>query len=77
MADQNRTDDEEADVTKGGLEHVIQEVTSGEEVPGEQVNEVYQFRQRIVSPDSPQDVIEGEQHKSSADPAPLPPPEEE
>lgn len=77
MADQNRTDDEEADVTKGGLEHVIQEVSSGEEPPPEIVDEVYQFRQRIVSPDSPQDVIEGEQHKSTANPEPLPPPEEE
>ena len=76
MADQNRTDDEE-DVTKGGIEHVIQEVASGEEPQPEIVDEVYQFRQRIVSPDNPQDVIEGEQHKASSEnPEPLPPPEE-
>lgn len=77
MADQNRTDDEE-DVTRGGIEHVIQEVTSGEEPPPEIVKDAYQFRQRIVSSDSPQDVIEGEEQKSSsANPQPLPPPEEE
>ena len=76
MADQNRTDDED-DVSKGGIEHVIQEVASGEQPPPEIVDEVYQFRQRIVSSDSPQDVIEGEQQKpSSASPEPLPPPEE-
>ena len=77
MADQNRTDEDE-DVTKGGIEHVIQEVVSGEEAPPEIVKDAYQFRQRIVSSDSPQDVIEGEQQKSSsANPEPLPPAEEE
>jgi hypothetical protein len=77
MADQNRTDEEE-DVTKGGIEHVIQEVVSGEEPPPEIVKDAYQFRQRIVSSDDPQDVIEGEQQKStSANPEQLPPPEDE
>ncbi|HEX6509009.1 MAG TPA: hypothetical protein VF221_15380 [Chloroflexota bacterium] len=76
MADRNRTDEEE-DVSKGGIEHVIQEVASGEEPSPEIVDEVYQFRQRIVSSDNPQDVIEGEREKaSSANPKPLPPPEE-
>ncbi len=76
MADQNRTDDEE-DVTKGGIEHVIQEVASGEEPPPEIVDEVYQFRQRIVSSDNPQDVIEGEQQKGASENREALPPSEE
>ena len=77
MADQNRTDEDE-DVTKGGIEHVIQQVTTGEDVPGEEVKDVYQYQQRIVSSDNPQDVLEGEAQKASSEkPEPLPPAQEE
>jgi len=74
MADQNRND--EPDVTQGGIEHIIQEVESGEETPGEHPDQVYQFRQRIVSSDNPAEVLSGEKESApDALPEPLPPPE--
>ncbi|HVH64640.1 MAG TPA: hypothetical protein VM674_01285 [Candidatus Acidoferrum sp.] len=78
MADQNRPEDDE-DVTKGGIENVVNEVVSGEEVPGEHPTEAYQFRQRIVSSDRPQDVIGGEEQQASTseEPPPLPPADKE
>ena len=75
MPDQDRTNDD-VDVTQGGLEHVIQEVTTGEEGEGERVKDAYQFRQRIVNPEEPQDVIGEEQQASTENPAPLPPAED-
>lgn len=75
MPDQDPTNDD-VDVTEGGLEHVIHEVTTGEEAEGEKVKDVYQFRQRIVKPDDPRDLIGEEQQASSENPPPLPPAEE-
>lgn len=74
MADQNRTDDHGA--TQGGIENIINEVETGEEIPGEHPDDVYQFRQRIVSTDNPADVLSGEKEpKESSSPEPLPPAE--
>lgn len=74
MADQDRTDDQDA--MQGGIENVIHEVETGEEVPGEHPDEAYQFRQRIVSTDNPQDVLSGEEAPpASTSPEALPPAE--
>lgn len=74
MADQNRNDDQ--DVMEGGIEHVIHDVETGEEIPGEHPDQAYQFRQRIVSSDNPAEVMSGEEEAApDVSPEPLPPAE--
>ncbi|HET9847558.1 MAG TPA: hypothetical protein VFR68_03245 [Candidatus Dormibacteraeota bacterium] len=41
------------------------------------MKDVYQFRQRIVNPDDPRDLIGDKQQASSENPPPLPPAEEQ
>lgn len=74
MADQNRTDDQDA--TQGGIENIINEVESGEEIPGEHPDEVYQFRQRVVDPDKAAELTSAEEEPASSEPAPPLPPGE-
>ena len=74
MANENQTDDQDA--MEGGIENIIHEVETGEEIEGEHPDQPYEFRQRIVNPDDAAKAAEGEQQPpSKTPPEPLPPAE--